>query len=91
MLDRRSQVLRLIQQIRDESHRFAVTFHRKRRDRQRRTTQLEDIAGIGPRTARKLLDHFGSMKKVSETSPEELSKVVNRRQVESLRRHFDQT
>ena len=91
MLDRRSPVLRLIQQIRDESHRFAVTFHRKRRDRQRRTTQLEDIAGIGPRTARKLLDHFGSMKKVSERSPEELSKVVNRRQVESLRRHFDQT
>ncbi len=59
MLDRRSPVLRLIQQIRDESHRFAVTFHRKRRDRQRRTTQLADIAGIGPRTARKLLDHFG--------------------------------
>ncbi len=91
MLDRRSPVLRLIQQIRDESHRFAVTFHRKRRGRQSRTTQLEDIAGIGPRTARKLLDHFGSMKKVSETSPEELSKVANRRQVESLRRHFDQT
>ena len=91
MLDRRSPVLRLIQQIRDESHRFAVTFHRKRRDRQRRTTQLADIAGIGPRTARKLLDHFGSMKKVSEASPEKLSKVANRRQVESLRRHFDQT
>ena len=89
MLDPRSPVLRLIQQIRDESHRFAVTFHRQRRARRGRATELTEIAGIGGRTARKLLDHFGSVKKVSQASIEDLLKVANRRQVESIRRHFD--
>ena len=88
MLDPRSPVLRLIQQIRDESHRFAVTFHRQRRAKRGRATELTNIAGVGERTARKLLDHFGSLKKVGEASIEDLSKVVNRRQVESIRRHF---
>ena len=89
MLDPRSPVLRLIQQIRDESHRFAVTFHRQRRAQRGRATELTDIAGVGGRTARKLLDHFGSVKKVSEASNEDLSKVANRRQVESIRSYFD--
>ncbi len=88
MLEPRSPVLRLIQQIRDESHRFAVTFHRQRRAKRVKATQLTDIAGVGGQTARKLLDHFGSVKKVSEASIEDLSIVVSRRQVESIRRHF---
>ncbi len=89
MLDPRSPVLRLIQQIRDESHRFAVTFHRQRRAQRGRATELTDIAGVGGRTARRLLDHFGSVQKVSEASIEDLSKVANRRQVESIRLHFN--
>ena len=87
-LDARSPVLQLIQQIRDESHRFAVTFHRQRRGRRHLATELLDIPGVGPRTARKLLEHFGSVKDVSKARAEELLKVANRRQVQSIRSHF---
>jgi len=66
-----------------------VTFHRQRRAKRGRATELTEIAGIGARTARKLLDHFGSVQKVSEAHIEDLSKVANRRQVESIRRYFD--
>ena len=91
MLDRRSPVLHLVQQIRDESHRFAVTFHRQRRQGRHRVTELLDIPGIGPQTVRKLLSHFGSVKKVREASEDELRQVANRRQAESIRHHFGTT
>ena len=89
ILDRRSPVLRLIQQIRDESHRFAVTFHRQRRSRRQTSTELEDIPGIGPRTVRKLLDHFGSLKKVRRAPRDDLLTVVNRRQADAIVAHFN--
>ena len=87
-LDPRSPVLRLIQQIRDESHRFAVTFHRSRRARRQRESELLEISGVGERTTRRLLDHFGSLKKVRAAPPDELRKVVNRRQVDAIWKHF---
>jgi excinuclease ABC subunit C len=87
-LERRSPVLRLIQQIRDESHRFAINFHRERRGRRTLTSELFEIEGIGPRTAQKLLTRFGSLAKIREASLEELQAVVNRFQADSVWQHF---
>jgi excinuclease ABC subunit C len=88
VLDKRSPVLRLIQQIRDESHRFAITFHRERRGRRHRHSELTDIPGIGPKSTQKLLSHFGSLKKIREASDDELMTVVSRRQSDAIRAHF---
>jgi excinuclease ABC subunit C len=71
-----SPVLFLLQQIRDEAHRFAITFHRNRRSKQLIRTSLADIPGIGPQKSQKLLRHFGSLKKIKESSEEELKKVA---------------
>jgi len=88
ILDRRSPVLKVIQQIRDESHRFAITFHRARRTKRHLTSELSGIAGVGPRTRQRLLSHFGSLAKVREASLEQLGEVVNRRQAEVVWKHF---
>jgi excinuclease ABC subunit C len=77
-LDRRSPVLHLVQLIRDEAHRFAVTFHRSRRDAQRLTSKLREILGVGPRTTQKLLKSFGSLAAVRAASEEQLAKVVGK-------------
>ncbi len=76
ILDHHSLALRLIQQIRDEAHRFAVSFHRSRRSQRELTTELLVIPGVGERTAQKLLSHFGSVNSISKLSEEELSQVV---------------
>ena len=88
ILERRSPVLRLIQQIRDESHRFAITFHRQRRGRRILTSELCDIEGIGLKTTQKLLTHFGSVAKIKEATVEDLQSVVNRPQAEAVWKHF---
>ena len=88
ILERRSPVLRLIQQIRDESHRFAITFHRERRSRRTLTSELCEIEGIGLKTTQKLLTHFGSIAKIREASVEELQDVVKRPQAEAVWKHF---
>ncbi len=67
--------LHLIQHIRDEAHRFAVTGHKQRRDKKRRTSALEDIAGVGPKRRRELLRHFGGLQEIGRASVEELIKV----------------
>jgi len=90
-LDRHSPILQLVQLIRDETHRFAVTFHRKRRAIRQRHSALLDIPGIGQRTAEKLLRHFGSPARVEQASVEELRAVVNRAQAERLSEHFRST
>lgn len=76
ILDKFSPILHLVQIIRDEAHRFAVTFHRTRRNAQRLTSELHDVPGIGPKTVEKLLRTFGSLERVRQTSPEDLSRVV---------------
>ena len=91
VLDRRSAALKLVQQIRDESHRFAIAFHRQRRARRQRTTELDRIPGIGPRTVRKLLDRFGSLKKVRSAGLDDLQGVVNRRQAAAILAHFSRS
>lgn len=75
-LDHHSPALHLIQQIRDEAHRFAVTFHRARRSRRELTTDLLQIPGVGARTARKLLSQYGSVSALKSLSAEELGQVV---------------
>lgn len=79
-LDHHSPALHLIQQIRDEAHRFAVTFHRRRRTRRELASELLDIPGVGERTARKLLEHFGSVSKLKTVSETELSQIVTQKQ-----------
>ncbi|MEP6794827.1 MAG: excinuclease ABC subunit UvrC [Saprospiraceae bacterium] len=75
-IDKKSESLRLIQQIRNEAHRFAITFHRNTRSKNFTNTELTSIKGIGEKTAEKLLKHFGSVKKLKEATPEEIIKVV---------------
>jgi len=87
-LDHHSPLLHLIQQIRDEAHRFAVTFHRKRRQMRDRSTELLEIPGVGANTTRRLLEHFGSLQAVKQADPAALSAVVTRVQAEAISNHF---
>ncbi len=87
-LDHHSPVLHLIQLIRDEAHRFAVTFHRKRRQMRDRSTELLEIPGVGASTTRRLLEHFGSVQAVKQADPAALSAVVTRSQAEAIKNHF---
>jgi excinuclease ABC subunit C len=88
VLDHHSPVLHLVQQIRDEAHRFAVTFHRKRRQIRDRATELREIAGVGESTTRRLLEHFGSLQAVKQADVAALSAVVTRSQAEAILNHF---
>ena len=83
-LERHSPILHLVQQIRDETHRFAVTFHRDRRKRRTLHSELLDIPGIGARSAQKLLRHFGSLARIRKASEEELVRVVSRPQARRI-------
>jgi len=88
VLDHHSPALHLIQQIRDEAHRFAVTFHRQRRGKRELEGELLNIPGIGEKTASKLLSHFGSLSALRSLSAEELGQVVNSRQAQRIVEHF---
>jgi excinuclease ABC subunit C len=88
VLDRHSPVLHLIQQIRDETHRFAVTFHRLRRGKRQTKTALSDIPGIGPLTARRLLREFGSVANLQRAGVEGLSRIVTRKSAEKILAHL---
>jgi len=83
-LERHSPVLHLIQQIRDETHRFAVTFHRQRRGKRQTHSVLNDIPGVGPRTAQKLLKEFGSVAKIRQAGVEKLSEIISRKSAEKI-------
>jgi excinuclease ABC subunit C len=87
-LDHHSPVLHLVQLIRDEAHRFAVTFHRKRRQIRDRSTELREIPGVGESTTRRLLQHFGSVQAVKQADVAALSAVVTRNQAEAILEHF---
>jgi excinuclease ABC subunit C len=84
ILDRHSPVLHLIQQIRDETHRFAVSFHRQRRAKRQTKTALSDIPGVGPRTTQKLLREFGSIANLRRAGREKLSRVVSPKVAEAI-------
>ncbi len=88
VLDRFSPILHLIQSIRDEAHRFAVTFHRSRRSARQLTSELDTIAGVGERTVQKLLKQFGSSELVRAASEEELAKAVGRAAARKVKAHY---
>jgi excinuclease ABC subunit C len=88
VLDRHSPVLHLIQQIRDETHRFAVTFHRQRRAARQTRTELLNIPGIGLKTAQRLLQRYGSVANLRRATVEELSRVVTRKSAEKIVEHY---
>jgi excinuclease ABC subunit C len=88
VLEKHSPILHLIQQIRDETHRFAITFHRQRRTGRQLRTELLEIPGIGERTAVKLLRHFGSVARLRGKSAEELARVLTKPQARRVYEYF---
>lgn len=88
VLDRRSPVLHLVQRIRDESHRFAISYHRKRREMRDRDSELLAIPGVGARTRTRLIEHFGSLRSVQNAGLEALTAVVPRKTAEMIYAHF---
>ncbi len=90
VLDRFSPILHLIQTIRDEAHRFAVTFHRTRRNARTLTSELDEIPGVGPITVRKLLKEFGSSTMVRQSSEAELAKKIGKAAARKVRAHYQQ-
>jgi excinuclease ABC subunit C len=91
ILDRHSPVLHLIQQIRDETHRFAVTFHRQRRAKRQTSSALLEIPGVGPKTTQRLLREFGSIANVRRAGLERLSEIVSRRSAERVLAHLEKS
>ena len=75
-IDKNSETLKLIQQARDEAHRFGLTFHRKKRSKSQTTSELDQIKGIGPETKKKLLVHFKSIKQIKEAKKEEIVALI---------------
>ena len=90
-IDHHSPVLHLVQMIRDESHRFAVTFHRKRRQMRDRKSELLEIPGIGDRTRQRLLQHFGSVRAVQEADAVALGAILNKAQTDAILKYFGKT
>jgi excinuclease ABC subunit C len=88
VLDRRSPILHLIQLIRDESHRFAIGYHRQRRAMRDRDSELLTIPGVGAQTRQRLLTHFGSLRDVQHATAESLAAVVPRKTAVTIWRHF---
>ena len=88
VLERRSPVLHLVQKVRDESHRFAITYHRKRREIRDRHSDLLDIPGIGSLTRTRLVQHFGSQRAIQQATLEALTAVVPRKLAQAIYTHF---
>ncbi|MCK6605948.1 MAG: excinuclease ABC subunit UvrC [Ignavibacteriaceae bacterium] len=83
-----SSGLKLLQQVRDETHRFSITFHRSRRDKRTLRTELTDIPGIGEKIAIKLLLEIGSVEKIKDSTPEEIARVIGAKKGEIVYRHY---
>jgi excinuclease ABC subunit C len=78
-IDKKSESLMLLQRIRDEAHRFAITFHRDKRSKNNLKSKLEDIPGIGKETSAKLLKAYKSVKKIKEAELEEVAKIIGKK------------
>lgn len=88
-LDKSGETLRVLMHIRDEAHRFGITFHRNKRSAGAIKSELEDIPTLGPRSIEKLLRRFRSVAKIREASPEELAETVGKSRAEAIRNYFD--
>ena len=89
-INKKSESLKLIQQARNEAHRFAITFHRNQRSRNFTGSELTNIPGIGKKTAEKLLKHFGSVKKLRKASPDELATVAGKNAAQKIKTYFNE-
>ena len=90
-IDKKSETLRIIQQMRDEVHRFGITHHRNRRSKGVVKTELSDIKGIGEKTAEELLKHFKSVKQIKEATPEELEALVGKSKAKIVYSYFEES
>lgn len=88
-IDKKSESLKLIQRIRDEAHRFAITYHRDKRSRNSLISELENIEGIGKKTAAKLLKHYKGVKKIRESSVEDITEVVGADKATKIKQYFE--
>lgn len=87
-LDKNSETLKLIQQLRDEAHRFGITFHRQKRSKSQLTSEFDNIKGIGTETRKKLLTHFKSIKRLKEADEKEIIDVVGESKGKIIIDHF---
>ena len=87
-LDKKSESLKIIQQLRDEAHRFGITFHRKKRSKQQIESELDKISGIGEKTKHLLLQKYKSVKRIKEISPDELEKEIGKSKAEKISSYF---
>jgi len=87
-LDKNSETLKLIQQLRDEAHRFGITFHRQKRSKSQLTSEFDNIKGIGTETRKKLLTHFKSIKRLKEADEKEIIEVVGESKGKIIIDHF---
>lgn len=83
-IDKNSETLKLIQQVRDEAHRFGITFHRQKRSNSQTSSELDQVKGIGPETKKKLLTHFKSTKKIKEATKEQLISTIGKSKAEII-------
>ncbi|MDP5044091.1 MAG: excinuclease ABC subunit UvrC [Leeuwenhoekiella sp.] len=90
-LDKKSETLKVIQQLRNEAHRFGITFHRNKRSNAAISTELETISGIGEKTVIELLTHFRSVTKVKEASEKNLAEVIGPSKARIIYNHYQQT
>ena len=89
-LDKKSETLKIIQRLRDEAHRFGITFHRQKRSKQAIETELESIKGIGQKTALDLLKEFRSVKRIKEAKPEQIIKVIGEAKAKLITNYFSE-
>ena len=89
-LDKNSETLKLIQQLRNEAHRFSITFHRDKRSKNFIKSELENIKGIGEKTITALLSHFKSIETIKKTNKDKLTKIIGRSKAEFVYRYFNQ-
>ena len=89
-LDKKGETLKIIQQLRDEVHRFGITHHRNKRSKGVIKTELSEIKGIGDATAQALLQHFRSVKKIREATNEEIESIIGNAKAKIVRAYFDQ-
>ena len=88
MIPKASSGLRLLQQIRDEAHRFAITFHRTLRSKRTLQAELDLIEGIGKKRAKELLEAFGSVQGVKFATTDQLAEIVGEKVAQKIREHF---
>jgi len=88
IIDHAEPALRMLQHMRDETHRFGITFHRKKRGKGMLDSELDNIPGLGPKRTHKLLHHFGSVKRIKEASLEQVANLIGRKTAETLLVHL---